>query len=72
MGNNSTKLDAIIQSPGHQFTFKDLNNLYCFLGVEVISTNTGLFLIQHNYIHDLLSSYKLDGAKPTHTPLFIL
>jgi histone deacetylase 1/2 len=67
--NNSTKLDTIIQSLGHQFNLKDLGNLHYFLGVEVIPTNTGLFLSQHSYIRDLLSRYKLDGAKPTHTPL---
>jgi hypothetical protein len=43
-GNNSTKLDTIIQSLGHQFNLKDLDNLHYFLGVEVIPTNTGLFL----------------------------
>jgi histone deacetylase 1/2 len=68
-GNNSTKLDTIIQSLGHQFNLKDLGNLHYFLCVEVIPTNTGLFLSQHNYIYDLLSRYKLNGAKPTHTPL---
>ena len=68
-GNNSTKLDNIIQSLGHQFNLKDLGHLHYFLGVEVIPTSTGLFLSQHSYIRDLLSRYKLDGAKPTHTPL---
>jgi hypothetical protein len=46
--------------------------LVFFLGVEVIPTNMGLFLIQHSYTYDLLSRYKLDGAKLTHTPLSTL
>ncbi|KAF5462336.1 hypothetical protein F2P56_018355 [Juglans regia] len=43
--------------------------LNLFLGVEVIPTCEGLFLSQHKYVHDLLKSTNMDGAKDVSTPL---
>ncbi|KAF7151361.1 hypothetical protein RHSIM_Rhsim02G0160900 [Rhododendron simsii] len=40
-----------------------------FLGVEVISTPTGLFLSQHKYIRDLLNRTNMAGAKEVSMPL---
>nr|GEY47213.1 hypothetical protein [Tanacetum cinerariifolium] len=40
-----------------------------FLGVEVISTTSSLFLSQHRHIADLLSRFKMSGAKEVATPL---
>ncbi|XP_016648280.1 PREDICTED: uncharacterized mitochondrial protein AtMg00810-like [Prunus mume] len=43
--------------------------LHYFLGVEVLSTNTSLFLTQHKYIRDLLDRTNMSGPKETHTPM---
>ena len=43
-GNNHIILDQFVHTLAKQFSVKDLGSLYHFLGVEVISTSTGLFL----------------------------
>lgn len=46
-----------------------MGHLSFFLGVEVIPTHAGLFLSQHQYIRDLLSTTNMLGAKDVSTPL---
>ncbi|KAL4560332.1 hypothetical protein LXL04_032482 [Taraxacum kok-saghyz] len=43
--------------------------LHHFLGVEVIPTKSGLFLSQHRHVQDLLTQFRMDGAKEVATPL---
>ncbi|XP_071728797.1 uncharacterized mitochondrial protein AtMg00810-like [Rutidosis leptorrhynchoides] len=52
-----------------RFTLKDLGELRQFLGVEVISTNSGLFWSQHTHIIDILLDQDMDGAKEVTTPM---
>ncbi|KAL6315489.1 hypothetical protein AAG906_000783 [Vitis piasezkii] len=47
------------------FAIFDMGNLTLFTGVEVIPTRAGLFLSQHQYIRDLLSTTNMLGAKDT-------
>lgn len=70
-GNNNKFL-----ATGQQFSLNLLaplttpvGQLHFFLGVEVVSTKSGLFLSQHKYIRDLLTRTQMDGAKDVSTPL---
>ncbi|XP_071703911.1 uncharacterized mitochondrial protein AtMg00810-like [Rutidosis leptorrhynchoides] len=48
---------------------KDLGYLSYFLGLEVAYTNSGLFLSQTKYAHDILVRAGLVDSKPAATPL---
>ena len=68
-GNNTAFLDHFISTLANRFSIKDLGPLHHFLGIEVIPTTNGLFLSQHRYIQDLLTQFRMDGAKDVATPL---
>nr|GEV31206.1 hypothetical protein [Tanacetum cinerariifolium] len=68
-GNNSKLMDYFDNKLATRFLIKDLGSLHQFLGVEVISTTSSLFLSQHRHIADLLSRFKMSGAKEVATPL---
>lgn len=68
-GNNSFFIDQFVQQLDKKFSLKDLGSLNNFLGVEIISTTTGLFISQARLITDLLSQYRMEGAKETVTPM---
>ena len=68
-GNNTNFLDDFVKKLGIKFSIKDLGTLHQFLGVEVISTPSGLFLSQHRHIVDLLSRFSMAGAKEVSAPL---
>jgi len=53
-GNNPVFIADVIRHLSTQFHIKNLGDLHFFLGIEVIPTYVGLFLIQHKYIHELL------------------
>jgi hypothetical protein len=48
---------------------KDLGELKFFLGIEVIRTPEGIWLLQQQYALDMLSKYGMVGCKPTSVPL---
>ncbi|KAE8689094.1 filamin A-interacting protein 1-like [Hibiscus syriacus] len=52
--NTSSAISQFLQQLSARFSLKDLRHLHYFLGVEVISYATGLFLIQRKYITDIL------------------
>ncbi|KAJ9560958.1 hypothetical protein OSB04_006118 [Centaurea solstitialis] len=62
-GNNNSFLDYFVLTLANRFSIKDLGPLHHFLGIEVVSTPTGLFLSQHHHIQDLLTTFHMDGAK---------
>ena len=51
------------------FSLKDMGSFHFFLGIEVIPTRAGLFLLQHKYVHDLLANTSMTGVKDVSTPL---
>ncbi|GJW75397.1 uncharacterized mitochondrial protein-like protein [Tanacetum coccineum] len=59
----------IISHLNAEFSIKDLGRLYYFLGLEVISTPSGLFLSQSKYPYDILDRAKLLDCKLVGTPL---
>ncbi|KAF9683358.1 hypothetical protein SADUNF_Sadunf04G0005200 [Salix dunnii] len=62
-------VNSIVNQLGCQFSLKDMGNLHFFLGVEVLPTVNGIFLSQHQYIRDLLTTFNMIGAKAVSTPL---
>ena len=68
-GNNLTFLSQFVHTLAQRFSIKYLGPLHHFLGIEVISTTSGLFLSQHRHIQDLLTHFHMDGAKEVATPL---
>ncbi|KAJ0443321.1 putative RNA-directed DNA polymerase [Helianthus annuus] len=68
-GSSDTFVQHIIRSLSKKIYIKDLGMLHHFLGIEVISTTNGLFLSQHAHIQNLLTKFKMDGAKHVTTPL---
>lgn len=69
IGNNNLALTKFISAIGNTFAFKDLDNLHYFLGVDLIRTSDGLFLLQQHYIRNLLERFNMSNAKPVSTPL---
>ena len=51
-----------------EFKISDLGELRYFLGIEVIKTIEGMYLIQRKYILDLLKKYGMIGCKPLSQP----
>ena len=48
---------------------KDLGSLKYFLGIEVLRSKKGIFIIQRNYILDLLVETGMLDCKPVDTPI---
>ena len=48
---------------------KDLGELRYFLGIEVIRSPGGIWLLQRQYDLDMLSRYGMTGCKPISIPL---
>ena len=48
---------------------KDLGELRYFLGIEVVRSPHGIFLVQRQYGLDMLSKYVMTGCKPITVPL---
>ena len=51
------------------FHMKDLGSLQYFLGLEVYSSSTGIFLTQHKYIRELIALAGLQDGRSVDTPL---
>jgi len=62
-------LHHLIHLLSTQFPMKDLNDLYYFLGGQVMRTPDMLFLSQCKYIQDLLTCFRLTKPKRVRTPL---
>jgi hypothetical protein len=52
-----------------KFEMKDLGELRYFLGIEVIQSPKGIWLLQRQYALNKLSGYGMTGCKPISTPL---
>lgn len=52
-----------------QFQTKDLDQLICFLGIEVPRGKKGLVLSQRKYVQDLLSEARMLGSRTKDTPM---
>lgn len=53
----------------HKFTIKDLKQVKYFLGLELVRSETEIYVNQRKYVLDLLDDTSLVGCKPASTPL---
>lgn len=68
-GNTSRLLSSFISTLGHEFEIKDLGALHYFLGLEVSSLSSSLYLSQTKYALDILRRSNMLECKPCGTPL---
>ena len=52
-----------------KFDMKDLGEVQYFLGIEIIRTPEGIWLLQRQYSLDMLSKYGMADCKPISMPL---
>ena len=69
IGNNADLVCLFISRLNKEFLITDLGKLNYFLGLEVSYHDSGLFLSQSKYAHDILARANLLDAKPAATPL---
>lgn len=70
-GSSTSLCQQIIQQLGNLFPVKDLGDVHFFflLGIEVHTSDKGLFMVQSKYALDLLKKTDMLGAKPCDTPV---
>uniref|UniRef100_A0A803Q615 Integrase catalytic domain-containing protein n=1 Tax=Cannabis sativa TaxID=3483 RepID=A0A803Q615_CANSA len=70
-GNDTIKLQQFVDKLNQAFALKDLGDLHYFLGIEVVRDETGIYLSQSKYIHELLKKTNMMHVKPCATPMTI-
>jgi hypothetical protein len=68
-GNDSLLIRRFITRTDQEFSIKDLGYLIYFLGLEVSTTSSGLFLGQAKYARDILRRAGMTDCSPVSTPL---
>ncbi|XP_028795379.1 uncharacterized protein LOC114750906 [Neltuma alba] len=68
-GNDINEIDSIKLKLDQTFTIKDLGELQYFLGLELASSNEGIFLSQRRFVLELLQDTGYLASKPASTPL---
>ncbi|XP_019168829.1 PREDICTED: uncharacterized protein LOC109164734 [Ipomoea nil] len=68
MGNDSTLVDTILQRLASTFKIRDLGSPGFFLGIETVSSTSGMFLSQRRYMTDLLGRSGMVDCKPLTMP----
>ena len=60
---------SFIKALASWFSLKNLGAPHYFLGIEIIPTQSGLFLSQHKFIKDILEKFDMGGGEPSLTLL---
>ena len=68
-GDSDVDIDDVKLLLKQKFEMKDLGELRYFLGIEVIRSPRGIWLLQRQYGLDMLSRYGMTGCKPISVPL---
>jgi hypothetical protein len=68
-GDNEKEVEHVKRLLKQKFDMKDLGELKFFLGIEVIRTPEGIWLLQRQYALDMLSKYGMVSYKPISVPL---
>ncbi|KAM0038353.1 putative RNA-directed DNA polymerase [Helianthus debilis subsp. tardiflorus] len=68
-GNSVSEIESVKQGLKTKFLIKDFGLLQYFLGIEVLTCETGICLSQRKYCTDLLTEYGMLGCKPVTVPI---
>ncbi|KAJ6937342.1 hypothetical protein NC652_011864 [Populus alba x Populus x berolinensis] len=68
-GTDSTLISRLQQHLRDSFHMTDLGSLTYFLGLEVHSSSSGIYVHQQKYTHDLIALAGLQASSPVDTPL---
>jgi hypothetical protein len=68
-GNSDADISDLKKLLKQKFEMKDLGKLHYFLGIEVIKSPKGIWLLQRQYALNKLSEYGMTGCKPISIPL---
>jgi hypothetical protein len=68
-GNSDVDIFDLKKLLKQKFEMKDLGKLRYFLGIEVIQSSKGIWLLQRQYALNKLSEYGMMGCKPISIPL---
>jgi hypothetical protein len=69
IGNSDVDIFDLKKLLKQKFEMKDLGELRYFLGIEVIQSPKGIWLLQRQYALNKLSEYGMIGCKPISIPL---
>ncbi len=67
--DNNANISYLKKLLKQKFEMKDLGELCYFLGIEVIQSPKGIWLLQRQYALNKLSEYGMTGCKPISIPL---
>ena len=68
-GDHEAHVEDVKNLLKKEFDMKDLGELRYFLGIEIVRTPEGIWLLQRQYSLDMLSKYGMAGYKPISMPL---
>ncbi|CAL1387722.1 unnamed protein product [Linum trigynum] len=68
-GSDSEGIRLLKEGLQVTFRIKDLGKLSYFLGLEVLRSDTGIFLCQQKYITDLLGDHNMEDCTPVSTAM---
>ncbi|XP_019161015.1 PREDICTED: uncharacterized protein LOC109157618 [Ipomoea nil] len=68
MGNDSALIDTLLRQLSTAFKIRNLGTPGFFLGIETLTTDSGLLLTQRRYMHDILQRAGMTDCKPLATP----
>jgi len=69
IGDSDANLSDLNKLLKQKFEMKDLEELHYFLGIEVIHSPKGIWLLQRQYALNKLAEYGMTGCKPISIPL---
>ena len=68
-GNFMVEISKLKKNLEMQFHMKDLGELKYLLGIEVIRSESGIYMLQKQYVTTVMEKYRMFGCKPIDVPL---
>ncbi len=68
-GDNDANIFDLKKLLKQKFEMTDLGELHYFLGIEIIQSPKGIWLLQRQYAFNILSEYGMTSCKPILIPL---
>lgn len=67
-GNDITMCEKFKQLMMREFDITDLGNMHYFLGIEVVQSETDIFISQKKYVQEILNKFHMSYCNPVATP----